>query len=218
MDLWLEKKIRADLGIPDGKEPGYTAHQLLWVNQNREMVIVELTAKFNEIFGTDYKASRLNSLRKRHGWSTGRTGCFSKGHKPWNAGKKGIQTGGKETRFKKGHHPKNHLPVGTTVITSDGYKRTKIAEPNQWRFTHVMEWEKHHGPVTTGHAVKFRDGDPINTDINNLVLISRAELLRLNKHGYDKMPTALKPTVMAIAKLEVATFAKQKEGCKVAPC
>lgn len=51
---------------------------------------------------------------------------FQKGHKAWNKGMKGLQIGGVETRFAKGHKPRNHKPVGTVVIRTDGYMQTKL--------------------------------------------------------------------------------------------
>ena len=209
-DKWLEAKIRTDLGIAPHKEPNYTAAQLLWLSENRTLTLSQLTAQFNQTFGTDYKVSRLNSLRKRHGWSSGRDGRFPKGHIPAN---KGRRTPGKylnATQFKIGAKPHNTMPVGTIVVRADGYKQTKIAEPNNWRLTHILEWEKVNGPIPKGYLIKFLDGDQLNTDPANMVLITRAEMLRLNHHRYNQMPDELKPAVMSLAKLEVKTFSLSK--------
>ena len=56
------------------------------------------------------------------------------------------------------------------------------------------------------YVLKFVDGDAMNTGIDNLFLLSRAELLRLNHHRYNTMPDDLKPSVLGLAKLEVKLF------------
>lgn len=77
---------------------------------------------------------------------------------------------------------------------------------------HVHVWEQTHGPVPDGMVVVFRDGDKLNINPQNLMIVSRAELLRLNKRGYKNAPADLKPSILALAKLEVKTFSKQKDA------
>jgi hypothetical protein len=57
----------------------------------------------------------------------------------------------------------------------------------------------------------FRNGDRTDICIENLELVSRAELLRLNQHGYKDMPDELKPSVLGLAKLETVVFSRKKE-------
>jgi hypothetical protein len=129
-------------------------------------------------------AAQVNSFCCNNKISTGRTGRFQKGLVPHNKGKRGIQyEGSKATQFKKGGIPYNHLPVGIEVTTSDGYHKIKVAEPNVWIRTHIFVWEKANGPVPKGHAILFGDGDSSNTQLENLLLVSRAELAMLNKYG-----------------------------------
>lgn len=71
---------------------------------------------------------------------------------------------------------------------------------------HFELGEQLHGPVPEGMCLLFRDGKQINCMPENLMLITRAELLRLNKHQYREIPDDLKPSVLALAKLEVKTF------------
>jgi hypothetical protein len=63
--------------------------------------------------------------------------------------------------------------------------------------------EQLHGPIPPGFCVAIRDGDPLNCDPDNLMLISRPELLLLNKRKYMKTPAELKPSVLALSKLEL---------------
>ena len=61
------------------------------------------------------------------------------------------------------------------------------------------------GPVPEGMVVAFRDSDKLNIEPENLMLISRAELLRLSQHGYKDAPDKLKLSILALTKLEVKT-------------
>jgi len=118
-----------------------------------------------------------------------------------NRGVKGWDSGGRshETRFKKGQHP----PIGTERLSKDGYLQRKVTDtgypPRDWKGVHVLLWEEHHGPVQAGHAVVFKDGDKKHIAIENLELITRAELMARNTiHRY---PGELKDAIRLTAKL-----------------
>lgn len=70
-------------------------------------------------------------------------------------------------------------------------------------------WEQANGPVPKGMVVAFINGD--KCELENLMLISRPELLNLNRLGYKDMPAELKPSVLALSKLQVKTWAKEKK-------
>lgn len=165
----------------------------------REYVILhtwpETTKEFNRRYGCDLTEKAVRAIGKRFKIRTGRTGRFEKGHTPAN---KGIHTETKgrmaETQFKKGQMPKNHLPVGSVRLRRSykgkkSYVYEKVAEPNKWRMKHVLEWERHYGAVPKDKIVVFADGDTMNTDISNLLIISRQQhaiMNRWNIKGCDK--------------------------------
>jgi len=104
-------------------------------------------------------------------------------------------------RYEKGNKPKNTAPVGTELKKADGYLYVKIGEPNKWRQKHYLVWEKHHGPIPKKHALLFADRDRENTNIDNLILISRHQLLILNKKGLIQDDKDLTKTAVNIAKI-----------------
>jgi hypothetical protein len=115
---------------------------------------------------------------------------FKAGHKTWN---KGIRwdAGGRsvETRFKPGQKPHSWNPIGHERVTKDGYRERKMTDTGVTRHDYVglhhLLWEEHNGPVPKGHAVIFRDGNKENITIENLELVTRAELMRRNSvHNY----------------------------------
>ena len=113
--------------------------------------------------------------------------------------------------------PANRKPLGhERVCSKDGYVLIKVAErnphtgfPTRYKHKHVHIWEQAHGPVPAGQVVIFMDGDKLNFEPQNLMLVTRAQLLRLNKHGYKDAPKDIKPSVLALSKLEVQTFSIQ---------
>ncbi|ANW99949.1 hypothetical protein CSTERTH_01010 [Thermoclostridium stercorarium subsp. thermolacticum DSM 2910] len=154
----------------------------------------------NNTFGTNYTKEQLKSYYGNHKLNSGLTGYFKKGHAPWNKGKKGVVTGGKQTQFKKGHIPHNYVPIGTETVDSDGYIKVKIAEPNAWEYKHRLIWEKHHGrKIPPGHAVIFADGNNRNFEPDNLLLVSRAQLVRMNQRGLIKNDAELTKTGIILA-------------------
>ena len=172
----------------------------------------EITKMFNEKFNLNISESALAQVRKRRGIKTGSDGKYKKGRKPWNKGKKGFM-GPNKTSFKKGHKPHNWVPIGSERITKDGYIEIKIQEgkfQKNWRGKHILVWEEHNGPVPEGHAVIFGDGNNRNFDLDNLILVSRAQLLKLNQQGLIKNDADLTRTGVIIADLQMKISERSK--------
>jgi hypothetical protein len=199
----------------------YTPEQLDFIRENiRKMTWKELAPLFNDTFGTNLSYKALAATGKRYGIKSGRTGCFPKGAIPWNKGKKGWKAPGTEkTWFKKGNIPHNWVPVGSERITIDGYVEMKIQEgkfQKNWKGKHILVWEQYHGrPVPPGHAVIFGDGNNRNFDPENLLLVSRAQLARMNQLGLIKNDAKLTKTGVLIADvLNKAGELKKRRGGK----
>lgn len=136
---------------------------------------------------------------------SGQSTRFRPGQAPPNKGVKGWQAGGRalETQFKKGHRPHTWRPIGSEAVDADGYLKRKITEEGKpherWRYVHLLIWEAANGPVPDGHAVVFRDGDKRNVELENLELVSRAELMRRNT--IHQLPEPIKRVLFAKARL-----------------
>jgi len=211
--------------ITCGRKPGFPAGYSFLFSRRQEQFIRDnytrlsqaaLAVAFNVKFMDEQKtAQQIITFIKRHHIKSGRNGCFEKGHVPANAGTKGLIRPNSGT-FKKGNIPGNLKPLGTERINK-GYIEVKIAErnphtgfPTRYKCKHVVLWEQIHGPVPKGFIVIFMDGEKLHCVPGNLILINRQELLRLNKHQYKKMPDSVKPSVLALVKLEVKTFELSK--------
>lgn len=129
--------------------------------------------------------------------------CFKPGQRPWNHGKKGLQIGGKDHQFKPWHKPVGTMAVGSERQTKDGLIERKISDTGirrkDWRPVHVLVWEEQNGPVPAGHVVIFADGNHRNFDIENLLMLSRADLMRRN--SYLRYPEPLRELIRLRARL-----------------
>ena len=179
------------------------------VKNNAGKSAVEITELLNSTFGTDYTPEGIKGLRARMHLVSGLTGHFEKGHVPPNKGRKGYCSPGCE---KKGQMPHNHVPVGTESISSDGYLKIKVAEPNKWRFKHILEWEKHNGKVPDGCMISFKDGNHYNCSIENLMCITKAENAILNHQKLRSESAEQTETAVILAKLKHKIRRVKKKG------
>lgn len=165
-----------------------------------------------------------DACRLRRGDNVGAEFRFKKGQAPPNKGvkhPKGWAPGRmRETQFAPGQIGHNWKPIGSTRLV-DGYSYTKVTDDRNvswsrnWKATHVIRWEAENGPIPEGHCLKSRDGNRLNVDPANWQLIARSMLLRLSggrlgRIGYDEAPEELKPTIMAVAKLENAVRIRKR--------
>lgn len=178
----------------------------------------EISKMVKEKFGFDVSATNLLNVRNKYKIpkkAIPNSGCYRKGDVPWNKGK-GMSDETREkvkkTWFKKGEIPKNHRPVGSTRITVDGYTEIKIAEPNKWALYHRYIYEKAHGvKLAKNEAVIFADGDKSNFDIDNLVKVSRANLLYLNNNDLIFDDPELTKTGVNVSKVAEKIFNLKRE-------
>jgi len=202
----------------------YSDEELAFIEQRKSMSRRALHAAFVEAFGRDdVSLANLTSLCKRKGWLTGRTGRYPKGSVPANKGKKmPFNPNSARTRFRKGQMPHNTKWAGHERVSKYGYVEISVEETNphtgfERRYVHKHKWlwEQKNGPVPKGMVLKSLDGNKLNTDPSNWELIPRAMLPRLNGRfgrDYDNAPAEVKPTIMAVAKLEHRAREKAGEG------
>lgn len=190
----------------------YTTEQHDFISEKRTLVISELVEQFNNTFKTQLTKSQLRAYKKNRGWLTGRTGRFEKGHIPSpNAKPKGPN----RTSFKKGQKPKNWKPIGSERVTTEGYRQVKITDTgntvNDYVELHRIVWEEHNGSIPNGHIVVFKDGNPLNCNIENLMLMKRAESVLINKMGLSQVDAELKETVHLLVKNRLKIIERSKE-------
>ena len=184
------------------------------INNVKGITLKELVTRFNREFNLNLSMSAISNRKVKLKISSGIVGGqFQKGHNTWNKGKtwneymsKEGQLNSRKTTFKKGNVPHNHRLVGSERITVDGYIEVKVAEPNKWKLKQRFIYEEATGEkLTKNDIVIFLDGDRQNFDINNLVRMTRAELVRYNQdHLYGK-EVEINETAVLVAKLKAKT-------------
>lgn len=160
----------------------------------------EIQNMMNEKFEYQFSSEQIRGALDNYNLKNGIKTQFKKGHVPYNKGTKGVSKPNK-TSFKKGQVPANKRKVGSERVNVDGYTEIKVSEPNIWRRKHDVIYEKYNGKIPPNHVVIFADRDKSNLDINNLVLVSRKQLITLNRNGLIKEDTELTKTGINIANL-----------------
>ena len=136
------------------------------------------------------------ACRLRRGDNIGAEFRFKPGQKVWNKGMKGLHIVGEATQFKPGHRggraAEIYQPIGAERISKDGYLQRKINDDmplqKRWRGVHLIVWEAVNGPLPIGHAIVFRNGDKRDIRLDNLELVTRAELMRRNSYHTNYPP------------------------------
>lgn len=180
----------------------------------RDSSIYQMAGQLGLTKDAAYLARKLRAegLRLRR---SGKCHRFPKGNVPWNAGKKGWESGGRSvlTRFRRGHKPQTWLPLGSERVNKGTLQR-KITDtgypPRDWRSVHSLIWEAAHWPIPAGHVVIFKDKNPRNFALDNLECLSRADLMRRNSiHNY---PQPLKSAMHVLGQLNRRIREKQNRG------
>ena len=206
------------MGRPKGSKNGVQPH--IWSEEEKKYLKEIVTGRsykdinkmMNDKFEYQFTESQIKGALRRYGLNTGLTGQFTKAHTPWNKGKRGLNIGGKETQFQKGHQPINHRKVGSERITVDGYTEIKVAEPNKWRLKHRVMYEKYHNvKLDPKQLIIFADRDKSNMSKENLLLVDNNQLLVLNHNKLINEDAELTKVGVNVANLII----KIKESNKI---
>lgn len=190
----------------------YTPEQIKFIKANvKGRTNQELTEIFNTHFELQLGMNQIKAFKHNRKLSSGLNGRFRPGHTPANKGRKGVD-GWEPTQFKKGHRPYNYMPVGSERVNGDGYVDIKIADPNIWRGKHILTWEAANGPLPKGHAIIFGDCNHRNFEPDNLILVTRKQLVRLNQNNLIRNNADLTRTGIIIADIFNRIGEKKHKG------
>jgi hypothetical protein len=108
--------------------------------------------------------------------------------------------GANATSFKKGQKPHNTKEIGSTRIDGkDMFLLVKVAD-RKWIRKEILIWEEAYGKIPKGSILRVINPLLNKYDINNLMLISKGENMKLN--AIHKYPEELKKTIRALTKLK----------------
>lgn len=181
----------------------FTKEQQAFIKENvKGLSNKRLTELVNQEFNLAVTAKQMKVWKHNHSLSSGLKG--TEGIAPPNKGTKGLyNVGGNRTSFKKGQRPVNHKPIGTERIDCDGYVLVKVSDKGawhqRWRLKHTVIWEEVNGPIPKGSCLVFLDGNKLNLSLDNLQLITRSQLARLNQYHLIFEDAELTKTGLIIA-------------------
>lgn len=143
---------------------------------------------------------------------------FKPGDIPVNRGKKKpyeITEAMRKTFFVKGHKPMNAKSDGFVSVRKDKHgvlqKFVRLSE-NKWDSLARVNYRTYVGDIPEGGVIRFRDGDALNCEPENLELISKTLNMLLNSnHGYDRPVAEVKEVICFIKKEIKERYEKQDE-------
>ena len=117
--------------------------------------------------------------------------------------------------FMKGRPSLNTKPVGIERVMryKDGriFIAVKIGMPNKWEYKHRLVYKQHYGEIPDGYMVNFADGNHLNFEPDNLILVSRGENIMLNKNKLRFNDKDLTKTGLTLSKLIIARGRRTKK-------
>lgn len=142
----------------------------------------EIAEILNAGIGTALTGRQIFLWRRNHKIKCGRTGQWGEPYRKKDTFvPKPGQRMSLKTEFQKGNRPHNTAPIGTEVIVNKGFIKVKISNDKtpaykNWKFKHILVWEKFNGPVPAGKRIIFINGNRQDCTIDNLRLVSIHDL------------------------------------------
>ena len=99
--------------------------------------------------------------------------------------------------LKSGLRVYHNAPIGTERLYH-GYIQVKVKQPDVWKLKQTVVWENANGKVPAGYRLLFLDGNKKNVTLDNLTLVSQAELNTLNAMNYKAKSGELTKTALAV--------------------
>ena len=175
----------------------------------------EIMIAFNERYPeTPITINQVTAFIKNNHVYTGFTGRFEKGRTSHNKGVKmspDQYEALRPTMFKKGQRPHNFKPVGSTRVNVDGYVEVKVADPNTWRARSRLVYEQTNGKIPRNHCVLHKNGVKTDDRLENLIVVSHAELAAINKSGlFTENGLDMNEVVINLARLKILINKRRK--------
>lgn len=180
----------------------------------------EIAEMLKERYGITVRPKSLCNLHHKYKYEDKleNPSQFKKGFTPWNKGMPmRVETRKKleHTWFKSGHTPANTRPISSTRIDKDGYMVIKTKETGRWQLYQRHIYEKAHNvKLDKDDIVLFADGNTRNFDVDNLVRITREELLYLNQEGLISEDKDVTKTGVGVAKLMAKIRERERDSEK----
>lgn len=181
----------------------------------------EVIDGFERQFGIRLRTAQLKGRQEVIGLRSGTVGGrFAPGSVPANKGLKMADFVMDEAKlanirrcqFRKGQEAHNECAVGTEREGKDGYIEVKVPSEDaedrangRWVAKQRVVWERANGRrLRKGEGVMFGDRDNRNFDPDNLVAVTQAERLYINRHAIPYRDAESLRAAVAMARLNEA--------------
>ena len=192
-------KLKKNLDIRYGQANVLSPEQLtrlkeIYADTRNEVIAAEMRLKVNTIQNQAHRYQLKKSVEYMKNESH-RYGA----KQPIIAMPKGYHAPGSEKGwFKKGRLPHNTLYDGAIKLRAkkgknEMYLYIRLSCAN-WEMLHKVVWVKQYGQITPGYCIRFKDGNSLNCQIENLEMVSRAEHLTKNHTPEQKREASSKLT------------------------
>lgn len=183
----------------------------------------QMSELIKEKLDYDMTPRQVKSFYCNNKLNSGLTGYFEKGHNPKNKGKRQTEFMSQEaiertkaTRFQNGSVPHNTDSIGAVKELDGGYLWVKInniprvKKRVNWKPLHELMYEKYYGKVPEGYLVFFKNRNKRDFSKENLGIMTREELLKMNhKHGITEFGE-ITESYLALTRLELKIKEKEK--------
>lgn len=200
--IWTEEEIQI---LKDWYPDTSTSELAILLNATKRAVYHKAG-----LLGLRKTEAYLNAHGGRLMGQTGKENRFKKGHVPFNKNKKVTEYMDEaqiqrmlKTSYQKGHVPHN-AKEGVGIIsqrTDKGGKPFLVIKlgMGEWEYLSVHNYKKHIGPVPKGYCVCFKDGNTLNCEPENLMLLTRKE--NILRNSITNLPPELRESIKMINKL-----------------
>lgn len=166
----------------------------------------EVHKMFLEKFGVSVTERSIRSVVNRNGWKFGRQGyadTFRNGRTAWNKGLNGLDLSRGKGQFKKGELSPKYKAIGSQTIRK-GVVWIKVGDPDVWIPKHLHVWRKIYGPIPEGHVIRFKDGNKMNVEKENLFMTPHRVCVSVARRNIESEHPELNVSVHRLAELELA--------------
>ena len=185
---------------PNGVIKWEFKQRLIWKKANGEIPI-DKKIIFLVFYKTNFKLENLAMADLKFMSEKTKSTRFQKGSKAWNKGTNYIAGGrSSTTQFKTGNKPHNTKYEGSERITKDGYTEVRLS-CNNWVLKHRYIYETHNKiELETNQYVSFVDGNKQNFEIDNLQIVTRADMML--KNTIRQYPPELQEVIKVLNKVK----------------
>lgn len=189
----------------------------------------EMADAITKLFGKPTTFGHIKGLYARNHLGNGRDCRFLKGQPAHNKGKtwdeympKEAQAKAKCGQFKKGNKPYNWSPIGNISVRTDTrgnkYHFIKVQDKhgckNYMLYSRYVYEKAHNVKLKDDEHILHLDGNSLNDDIDNLMVVSMGEKCILNGVYYCIDDAELRKSIIYMARInnKLSEFNSEEEG------